>query len=567
MSYDPLPSGTHIRLLKIRLDWLTRELVCKFKTVSLDRKPKYKAISYAWGDPTPVRTIKFSDGQSFPLSATLSDLFDSLRKSNDTSLVWIDALCINQKDDVEKAAQVSLMGRVYSSALQVLLWLGNSTQGTIDAFRFMQPKQKLSWPEDWEKLEDLSGLDSMFALLERPWFQRVWVIQEVILNDNVVMVCGDNLIDFDNFRICVFAVWKFAQDWSKYDDESPALRGLWCVTRLLFMRDEYQDSGAVRYEILLQAAYHCQATDKRDMVFAFKGIADKKILVPEPDYKVSIQDPNYSAAVEEVYTKTAIALLCHGASLDVLALGGIAVRKYSSNLPTWVPDLRHHSYSEPFVPCERLAWDTGGTLQVAPVVSQDQLRLQINPFDVVMAISIVFDSLSVIDQKSALREILAMREILPYTISEHDWLDKVAESLTFGLDIEDEPVELADYREDFNEWLAWLQSSSDQDDLQKITSNKYYRTIAPRVDGWKAFLTQRGFFCIGPPSVQERDMLCTAPGSRFPLVLRSDPKASDSEPLPECILVSWCFVHGLMHYGVYNNATTPQQKTVHILLR
>jgi len=83
-----------------------------FKVVSLDDcTDEYKAISYTWGDATPVAQIKFSDGQhSLPLSQTFRDLFESLRRKDRKFTVWIDALCINQSDEAEKAAQALLMG-------------------------------------------------------------------------------------------------------------------------------------------------------------------------------------------------------------------------------------------------------------------------------------------------------------------------------------------------------------------------------------------------------------------------------------------------------------------------
>jgi hypothetical protein len=256
------------------------------------------------------------------------------------------------------------------------------------------------------------------------------------------MACGEDIIDFDNFRLCVFGLWKFFEDWYDYDDNDAAIRGLWCMTRPIFIRDEFQDSGTVRYEILLQAAFHCQATDRRDMIFAFQGIADKDRSVPEPDYTVSVED---------VYTETAVVLLCHGTSLDLLALGGIAVRKQLSDLPTWVSDLRHHSYSEPFVPCDRAAWNTGDILQTPPtLIPPNQLRLQLKAFDTMKVTCATFNSYSVADQQTVVWEIFSLRQRLPYEVSEELWRDVMTSSLIFDLDIEDEPAG-SEYREYFNE--------------------------------------------------------------------------------------------------------------------
>ncbi len=129
------------------------------------------------------------------------------------------------------------MGRLYSSASQVLLWLGAGTLESHEALRVMMSKQTLSWPDDWDRDEEMvgrnfSGLKEVLRLLSRPWLQRVWIIQEVTLSDNVLMACGDDRIDFDNFKHCVYAVWKFLGGLSELDYDHPSRRGLWCVTKL-----------------------------------------------------------------------------------------------------------------------------------------------------------------------------------------------------------------------------------------------------------------------------------------------------------------------------------------------
>jgi hypothetical protein len=566
--YSPLPPGNFIRLLEIREvrgGSSVHDLIGNFKVVSLnDCSDKYLAVSYAWRDPAPVATIQLRDGRSLPLSRTLTDLFDSLRQRYQSLTVWIDALCINQKNTPEKEHQVRLMGQVYSLADQVLLWLGTSTPDTKTALKFMVSKQTLSWPEDWENEPEgaLTHLEEVFFLLSRAWFQRAWVIQEVILNDNVLMLCGSDSLDFDNFRHCVFAIWKYFERLSDYGGEHLAIRGLWNVTRLLFLRDEFQDCGEVRFERLLETAYHCEASDPRDKVFAFWGIAERQRPVPEP---------TYTSSFEEVYLKTAEALLCSGMPLDLLALGGIAVRTLPTSLPTWVPDLRNHSFSEPFVPCDRANWDTGGPTETAPTrVGSDHIRLQVRPFDVVAVTCPIFDSTSVASQQTAIREVLGLRRMLPSEISDSAWMDLLATTLIFGLDIEDEPAG-PEYREYFGEWLSWLQSSTSEEDLVRIRRNRYHRTIGPRIDGWKAYVTRRGFLCIGPPDVAVGDLICAVPGCRFPIVLRpeeSQPPATlgvagpGFEALPDHVLISWCFVQGMM----YGEALTQDQSLVEILI-
>jgi hypothetical protein len=43
------------------------------------------------------------------------------------SNLWIDAICINQKNADEKQAQVPLMGEIYANATEVMVWLGRDS--------------------------------------------------------------------------------------------------------------------------------------------------------------------------------------------------------------------------------------------------------------------------------------------------------------------------------------------------------------------------------------------------------------------------------------------------------
>lgn len=601
--YEPIPETSHIRLLQVHVDKTSRELTCNFKLVCLDdaKRDAFTAISYTWGQPAPpASTITLSNGEKLPLSQTLTDLFEVLRRRHSYFALWIDSLCINQQDPNEKANQVSMMGQIYSSAQEVMVWLGVSTPETSRAFQFMRsslsstsggatrsdPKEKLTrvstrghlyssareilgWFDvrksktknalkptgspttDVSPSHDESiatGLEFVLSLLARPWFRRVWIIQEVTLNSKVLMLCGDDLVGFGTFEDCVFDIWRLLDTWDEYDDNDPKIQGLWSATSLINLRREYLDHGVVRYEVLLQAAFYYEATDWRDAVFAFRGIGDRDRPVPSPDYTIPIgQEPQYSEAVLEVYRKTAVALLCHGESLDLLALGGIE-RQRSPGLPTWAPDLQFSAFIEPFVPRDNANWDSGGPLDIKPeLVSADRIRVQVSPIGLIDDTCPVFDAYSVADQKVAVESMLKMKSTHPGS-TQQDCLEKLAMDLIFGLGIDDRPAG-RDYYEYFNEWLQWLRASSSQEDITKISHNKYYRTIAMRVDGWKAFTTSQGDFCVGPACAEKGDMVCTVPGCSLPIIIRSLPVESIASGLSEqYFIVSWCYVRNFMDH-------------------
>lgn len=190
-EYDPLPGGAFIRLLDIiDPDPTSGQFVCSFRTIRLDGEgvPEFTAISYAWDHPaTPVSSIAVSSdpSSSLPLSRTLHELFKELQARNErNSALWIDALCIDQGNVVERAAQVAIMDRIFSSARSVMVWLGPSTAESHKAFRFVNSKQHLSWPDGWGSIPAVevsdvrTGLEGVLsAVLARSWFRRLWVVQ------------------------------------------------------------------------------------------------------------------------------------------------------------------------------------------------------------------------------------------------------------------------------------------------------------------------------------------------------------------------------------------------------
>src|SRR5690242_3154228 len=113
-----------IRLLCLLLSAeQSRDLIsCELIHECLDNVRPYAALSYVWGSPLPSRDIQI-DGQRVPVGENLYQAVLQLREK-DESVLWIDAICINQSDNSEKTTQVQLMREIYSRAHGVIVWLG-----------------------------------------------------------------------------------------------------------------------------------------------------------------------------------------------------------------------------------------------------------------------------------------------------------------------------------------------------------------------------------------------------------------------------------------------------------
>jgi hypothetical protein len=125
-KHAPLQGPKDIRLLRIRQGTFSKQLKCKFSHVSLDAKTplKYLAISYTWGDPTPKHEILCDDGQVMLLTETLHSLLHHPYLMKSDLPVWIDALCIDQDNLIEKSQQVGMMRSIYENAIRVIVYLG-----------------------------------------------------------------------------------------------------------------------------------------------------------------------------------------------------------------------------------------------------------------------------------------------------------------------------------------------------------------------------------------------------------------------------------------------------------
>jgi Heterokaryon incompatibility protein (HET) len=65
------------------------------------------------------------DGHPFQVTISLESVLAHFRRPSRARVIWADAICINQSDDVEKTSQVNLMHDIYQSAEQCLVWLGD----------------------------------------------------------------------------------------------------------------------------------------------------------------------------------------------------------------------------------------------------------------------------------------------------------------------------------------------------------------------------------------------------------------------------------------------------------
>jgi len=304
-QHEDIPLG-HIRLLQLHgLDHdLTPEshetLRGEICIGPLNEAPKYKALSYVWGDPSFTEELRCTKG-SLRITANLSAALHELASLCD-QLLWVDQLCINQSDLAERSQQVNIMGSIFQSAEEVLLWLGPDTQGyAAAAVNFIQ-EIGLRWARPFSggiSVTDQSLADdnlpvitsikwtALNSSLQSPYFGRVWILQEVMLASSKILLWGSQRIAWMDFERLL--VWLLDSE-GLSGDETP-------VDRDALVRAHQITHCTPSFLKLLIMTTTRTATDERDKVFALLGLFDHSSEPLLADYTMSVIDVFRNAAL------------------------------------------------------------------------------------------------------------------------------------------------------------------------------------------------------------------------------------------------------------------------------
>ncbi|KAK4155855.1 heterokaryon incompatibility protein-domain-containing protein [Chaetomidium leptoderma] len=199
------------RVLKIIA--IRPQIQFRLETFSIHEAPKYKALSYAWGT-APEQEESLCNGAPFRISQALGKALRGVyAHSGSGSWIWVDAICINQTDAVEKAHQVEGMGELYSYTDQVLVWLGEAADRSDLVCDLLPELTKRIWAlkdadGGWRPLSmdeivshgfpppDAELWRAAFLLYSRAWFQRLWIVQEIVLARRCVFLCGTRKLEW-----------------------------------------------------------------------------------------------------------------------------------------------------------------------------------------------------------------------------------------------------------------------------------------------------------------------------------------------------------------------------------
>lgn len=195
-QYPPIRQRTQFRLLWVQPGEFDTPLQCEIVTGSVD-EAVYEAISYTWadetGDTSKCNTI-FLNSVPFHVTQNCEMALKRVRARYmfTKSCIWVDAIYIDQTNPDERGHQVRLMPLIYSRAKAVLVYIGESTHRSSWVLRILE-----SGTLHRDAHVATLALRDLFA---RRYFSRVWVLQEVALARQSVLICGDTTIPWKFFR-------------------------------------------------------------------------------------------------------------------------------------------------------------------------------------------------------------------------------------------------------------------------------------------------------------------------------------------------------------------------------
>ncbi|KAE8354546.1 heterokaryon incompatibility protein-domain-containing protein [Aspergillus coremiiformis] len=351
-TYTALPSSTHIRTLVLQpsVDQ-NSPLHCRVQEISLDRShaEPYEAISYTWGAPVFSHVLYSSDGTIFHITANLHAALQRFRSPYHVRRLWADAVCINQRDPLEKAVQINLMHRVFRCANKVLVWLGEGEMEmeAVNILWRVSQEARVANSEDGEGSTPLVTREDAVTigrLLQMPWFSRRWIIQEVVLNSDVVIFCASVEISWTR----LFHAINILSYHGLLRHVDRSVVGSLQVIHKLWQRWSLGIYGSTQLDLLslLNTFDRFECVDDRDRLYALSALAERPRRQEAYDVRrlgrlVDVVD--YSASVEEVYIAFAARALCS----DPYKLLSLATTHGQDDanrtLPSWVPDWRQRS--------------------------------------------------------------------------------------------------------------------------------------------------------------------------------------------------------------------------------
>lgn len=640
-NYTPLADAEDIRVILLYPRFGFGKICCSLLQGPHMRILFYEAISYNWGSMETTEEI-LVDGCRKKVTRSVYEILTSYSSLFLPKLLWIDALCIDQKNDMEKSRQVPLMKKIYRNAILTTVILGRSplpeyqgiSNGVLIPYRydglrssdastqmhFQDARLTFDLLKEFDILKGnaLRGRDmvtyqqfeslklskskrrqwaALLKLLQHPWFERVWVIQEVALSAKVRVQYGDEIIDWDTLAEGMrrLSSARHFQLWLELEHGVPLSHiqhtSLYNITSMILFRKKFGPEGRSGFEVfglaaVLTESVYFKATNPRDLIFGVMSLCTRPMAV------------DYTLPVEDVYLNSAKRLIDDGDISLLLHNSGMGNRDENTamafNIQSWVPDWTTTPKYERLYNAEtwqKSDFKAGGDGKPIIEIINDKVLAVSGIFvDVVEEIGPVLFDVTSRGSKTMIEDLqqLAINynacvdlvHNSPHTADPYPHAftgpspqyaganQSLFEALhrTMFLDRkwvgwQRSPAELLHL---FYQWGQDLGSFTDPNAAQRLlsTNKDAFYELLKKMDmitemiksccgGRRLFITRAGYIGLCPPFSKQGDLVYIVPGIHVPIILRPEiPGLEDITPsgiASTLRLVGECFVHGLMN--------------------
>ena len=579
-----------IRLIHVLPGAGEETVCCRMSYISLqdDTATAYECISYCWGSVKEFENIHIlpqdpvlsPNAQSptspvepmhvLPVTKNLYTALKHLRYNDKERILWMDALCINQRDLFERGAQVAMMREIFVKSTHTVIWVGESDDETSAILkaavevgeRFYKNNEDglvVSTRNDSvshylhrvhasikEVYEDWGALD--FTLLQREWFRRTWVIQEVFSAHSAVLQCGDIVVPWSlilRINMCMHrpSAWTTA----------------WRRTVMPDIHDQLFDSRKYKADPLGQEFKHpirrtmtdildvllygmdLEATDPRDKIFALLGFLDKASNDElEDEIKPDYNKPTWAVFADftrwwiRTHNSLRILSAIHANAGRTWQDMGTTFNSQTAERPTW--SLWHDGRSS-WAQATLAGWEfarySAAPRRFARLLTSDPDVLSIEGCVLGKIESISIFPYFVMDRRlNDLREVYT--NLLEPTNARNIWTSSAFQ---------------AGKKDESGEHLIIAQDAlNDHGDA--------HADFAQATGGIQChrpcfISTSEGDRGLCPPMAQRGDLVVILFGGRVPYILRESSidgtRAENSEPRKQYVFIGECYLQGYMH--------------------
>lgn len=340
--------GTEIRLIELLPGHFHEPLRCEMILCSPSsgsegpHYPNYEALSYVWGDQTNPESITIVQTGSnatgtMQVGRNLVSALRHMRLTHSKRTIWCDFICINQADLREREREVARMATIYREAQRVVAWLGEEADDSQLAMNVIENTglnvevdlKRRIWIAVHSADQSFSRsaqtppysereLRAVEMLLDRPWFKRLWVRQEVTLAKRCVVATGHHTASWSSLLATTWFIDSFVRLRARTYTEFA--RNLFNVCEFGSLKTHQETME------ILHACRACECGNDRDRVYGLLGIL--------PSNLATYIQPNYSNDVKDVYKDLFMQTFRREQRLDILSLCE------NATTPSWVPDLQ-----------------------------------------------------------------------------------------------------------------------------------------------------------------------------------------------------------------------------------